>query len=135
MGYDLHGAGGAFHLNSTYWAKALEMAHKYGWKPEGTRPPELNITNPEGGPILDWDGGYFWNEGQEVTDTDAKGIADALEKAMPDIPDRDVLEHKRSPTGGIPVDTPVNLFEWYSGEKDYLREFIEFSRAGEFQIW
>jgi len=87
-----------------------------------------------------WGGGYFSNDGQRVTAEDARELAAALERALPDVPDHDALRHKARPLGnsgefGIPVGTPTTPSEWFSGDrKQRLREFIAFCRAGGFVI-
>jgi hypothetical protein len=118
-------------------------------------------TRAERQRYANWDGGYFTNDYQVVSDEDAANIADALERALDDVPDegggghvltpaqyhaaqRDELsredldkaieqfmERRAASPPQIPPQTPA----WYfAGEKDYLREFIAFCRAGEFSI-
>ena len=85
---------------------------------------------------------YFQNAGFVVTAEDAQTLADALERALPDLPNHDALEHKavelRSAPGelALPLGTPVNPFEWFSGKnKEHLKTFIAFCRQGGFEIW
>jgi hypothetical protein len=128
---DLSGPGGDFAYNNTSWGHLLRLASTYGWEPAGTRPPKRCRT---------WDGNYVTNDGQRVTAADARRLADALEKALPDLPDHDALEHKKKRVGqseefGIPWQTPTNPFEWFSGAgKERLRTFIAYCRAGGFTI-
>lgn len=126
MSMDLIGVGGSCNFNVWSWAHILQLAVAHGWKPTGTvhEAPE-------------WGGNYWSNDGQEVTDADAAAIADAIERALPDVPDHDALAHKRNPDGkSIPFGTPVNAYELFSGErKKQLREFIEFCRRGGFRIY
>jgi hypothetical protein len=78
MGMDLEGPGGAFRWSVHGWRAVRQLAKDYGWEPEGTRPPE-----DWGG---DWAGVYDTNELQCVTDGDAARWADALEKALAEMP-------------------------------------------------
>jgi hypothetical protein len=65
------------------WPRLLDLARLYGWKPMGTQNELwLQEENDE-----DWDGDYCTNDGQIVLSEDAAALADALEKAVVDIPD------------------------------------------------
>ena len=95
MGMDLHGNGWYKAAGWTTWRTLFEAAVDYGWKPAGTvmflpsieelvrrgevgLPPEtLDGLVPD--PI--WEGGYFTNDLQLVTMTDAQQFADGLTKA------------------------------------------------------
>jgi hypothetical protein len=84
---------------------------------------------------------YFRNAGFRVTAGDARALADALERALPDIPDHDGLGHKAVtlPTSPgenfLPLDTPASPYEVFSGQnKARLRRFIGFCRRGGFAI-
>jgi hypothetical protein len=110
----------------------------------------------------DWEGDYFYTDGRLVTDADAANIADALERALDYVPeeggfakpvltaaqwqalmhgelsDEEIMEamdryvkHRAECPPQIPPHTPAFYF---AGEKDYLREFITFCRAGAFAI-
>jgi len=90
-------------------------------------------------PVID---SYFHNVGFRVTTEDARALADALERALPDVPNHDALKLKAVTIAGapgerfLPVDTPVNAFEWFGGQnKRHLLDFIAFCRQGEFKIW
>lgn len=84
MGYDLWGAKRDFRYTIFSFPKVLRLALKYGWKPMGTLAPDLrradgktvSFVKPE-----NWSGGYTYNDGQCVTETDAKNLATALRKA------------------------------------------------------
>ena len=62
--------------------------------------------------------------------------------AVPDIPDHDAMEHKMVTVlvgpelvRRIPFGVHVSPVEWFSGEtKQSVLEFIEFVRAGQFEI-
>jgi hypothetical protein len=109
-----------------------------------------------------WDGGYFTNDLQVVDDKDAANIADALERALDDESDeggRDDLltpvQHQATQRGELsreeldkaieelfmereaaapPQIQPQTIASNFASEKDYLREFITFCRAGAFAI-
>ncbi len=90
-----------------------------------------------------WDGGYFSNEYQWVTEKDAAELADALERALADLvdlpgggstlPHLPRLEERLTPAGVvINDDDPLS---WYTGwGKQRLRSFITYCRAGGFAI-
>jgi hypothetical protein len=173
MGMNLSGKGGYFRFSFHGWRAAQELAHEHGWEPAGTEPPEFKVYAPDGVTVdevatqayrqhyFDWGGGYFTHNHQVVSDEDAANIADALERALDDVPDegggghlltpaqhqaaqRDELwqeeldkaieqfmERQAASPPQIPPQTPA----WYfAGDKDYLREFIAFCRAGAFFI-
>lgn len=83
MGIDLRGAGGQLHFSSQGWAKILELAHSHGWEPEGTLKPG-HLAEDES-----WDGTYFTSDYQKVTAEDASHLAEALEKALAEIPEQE----------------------------------------------
>ena len=118
-------------------------------------------TRAERQSYANWSGGYFTNDYQVVSDEDAANIAAALERALDDVPDesggdhlltpaqhqayqrgelseekfnevlKPIVERRAASLSQIPPQTPT----WYfAGEKDYLREFITFCRAGAFFI-
>jgi hypothetical protein len=154
MGMDLSGEGGYFRFNWEGWREVLELAYQYGWEPAGTELPEYSFYNQDGTVNLgrtrayredakDWDGSYFGNEGQWVTEEDAARIADALERALTHIPDEETVGMqpalKTYDTGGgqssaASIDVPNA--DWFSGDdKPYLRDFITYCRAGGFAIF
>ncbi len=67
------------------WAYLLMLAHHGGWRPAGTEAPPWEGGGPSAydperhGP---WCGSYTSNEGQVVTDEDARALADGLERAL-----------------------------------------------------
>jgi hypothetical protein len=167
MTMDLVGPRGERHFTHQAWRLLLELALGHGWRPAGTleREPEeedgeeekveldaaeyevprddpvagaLAALFPTADPVL---GSYFFNEGRRVTAADARALADALERALPDVPDHDALKDKafyHPSLPGVPLldaRTPVNPFEWFSGKKKVLRSFITFCRRGGFEIW
>ncbi len=154
-------------FNNVSWHHLVTLALNYGWTPLGVLPPKKDngfawfpdyyrklkyrgasqansrvavgsLFPRNGDPILN---SYFASDDFRVTAEDAKLMAGALEKALPDVPNGDALAHKSVELPGfegstfVSLDTPVNVFEWWSGEnKDYLRKFIAFCREGEFEI-
>jgi hypothetical protein len=121
----------------------------------GTRPP-----TPDGyqGLRTVWNGTYLTNDGQTVIMEDALSLADALERALDDIPDAgaemdwnpkfwlaDDLpewlspEEKEMIEEGLEEHSPdvleMHPFEFFAGdEKPHLTEFIRFCRLGSFTI-
>ena len=86
-----------------------------------------------------WDGGYTTNDGQTVVAADARSLAEALERAVSDIPSADVIAQHRAPSGGIqifPNPPAIDDLDWFCGDetKARIREFISYCYAGEFQI-
>jgi hypothetical protein len=114
----------------------LSLAEFYGWQPAGTTTPELQWT-----PGHIWNGGYFSNDGQTVAAADAHELAAALERALPDIPDEDLLaNYRRDPTDDIrlpPIPDGIDERVSFSGVecKSMIRDFIKYCRGGEFQIY
>src|SRR5262249_26981115 len=86
MGVDLRGEGGELHLGWPAWSYCLSVAHAFGWEPEGTKPPMFDPPYPnaelQAEAAARWDGGYFTNDYQHVTDSDAKALAAALDRAV-----------------------------------------------------
>jgi hypothetical protein len=83
MGVDLSGGGRGLYLGWPAWSYCLGVAAAFGWQPEGT---EAETYYNEDGTIYDGlgdaGGSYFYNEGQRVTDSDAKALAAALDRAI-----------------------------------------------------
>ena len=126
MGYCLFSKNKEFYANISFFPKLLRLAYLFGWKPRGTEPP----TFDHGGYIVidssDWDGDYFGNSFQNVTEEDAKEIAVSLQKALQYIPDTYEEE-----TLGELVDE-----DWFPGREEFnpmaeeeqaqfLRSFIQ----------
>jgi hypothetical protein len=133
-----------------FWAKALELAQLYGWKPMGTCPPC---------PSVDWLGTYLTNDGQAVKTIDAFLLADALHKSLVYIPDaapkvdwnpklwvEDDLPEWLSPEekemmeeclqDGLLDIIAINPHDFFAGnEKHNLAQFVRFCRMGSFVIF
>ena len=142
-------------FSKQFWAKALELAQLYDWKPLGTRPPShLDFHEL----CAEWDGRYLTNDGQMVNAEDARSLAAALERSLNDIPDEDLttdwnsmlqwqddLPEWLSPEerefieeelqDGLLDILGTNPREYFSGnEKRRLKHFIRFCRLGSFEI-
>jgi hypothetical protein len=137
------------------WAKALELARLYGWRPMGTRPPCIHDFYKLG---ADWNGTYLTNDGQIVKAEDALSLASALEKSLDDIPDaplkidwnsqfwmNDDLPEWLSPSERALIEEELedglldiigtHPFEYFAGdEKRQLLDVIRFCRLGSFEI-
>lgn len=165
MTMDLSGPGGDRSFNLTTWRLLLDLALRHGWRPAGVAKPE-DEQEDEREPSIDMDPAhalppesplaravasllpaddplltsYFSNSGCVVTAADAAALAEALERALPDIPGHDAMGEKTfflPSLPGVPLvrsTTPVNVFEWFSGKQELLRDFIRFCRAGGFEI-
>ena len=154
MSMDLLGAGGTERISHESWCKVLELAYQYGWKPQGTEPPQWCDADGEPCKQLYWDpdewnGSYFTNDHQWVARQDAANIADALERALDDIPDFATDEKwvelpPSDPLVGALVEQGLEVFghdpslspvDFFSGEgKQHVNDFIKFCRAGGFYI-
>lgn len=78
MTYDFYNrAGETFGFSQFFWPVLVELAKRYGWKPQGTAPPEDEEPST-------WRGSYTGNCGQIVTATDANALADAIEALLTD---------------------------------------------------
>ncbi len=139
-----------------FFAQALALAQLYGWKPLGTR-----LGDEQGLLRLNtlWLGTYLTNDGQIVLTEDALSLAQALQSALVDIPEKSPsynwqpsqwleaeLPEWLSPAEqsqleeGLMAYAPAGMdmppLEFFAGaEKAYLVEFIRFCRLGSFSIW
>ena len=115
---DLSGAGGYFRWTNSGWSDILELGEEFGWAPIGTGPPRGELK-------ADWqDGPYHGNAGQRFYARDARALADALERAVAALPERKAPKRGR-----------VAVRHWTPEDVAYIREFIEFCRAGSFRIY
>lgn len=157
MSYELFNPSTAIYrkFSRQHWAKALELARLYGWHPMGTRPPLKHDFHKLG---ADWDGTYLTNDGQMIKAEDALSLANALEKALDDIPDarvemdwnpkfwiQDDLPEWLSPSekemieegleDGLLDITGMHPLEYFAGDEKYhLAQFIRFCKLGRFVI-
>ena len=74
MGMDLVGKHGGKSFQIHGWRMCLDRAIEFGWTPEGTVAP----TDFPG----EWQGGYYSNDFQAVTDSDARALGEALLRAV-----------------------------------------------------
>lgn len=130
------------------WRMLLELATAHGWEPAGTEPADISGMFSDDTPAavvarqsalfrLEWDGGYTDNAFQTVTASDARALADALQRALPYLP-----SHKSpriQPSDALPeIDVivgDVTPHEYYGGpNKTAVVAFIAFARLGEFRI-
>lgn len=94
MGYDLYNTNGEhYRFNISSWSALLRLAERYGWQAAGTTLYKYECDDDEENCVRtdvvdhEWNGTYFSNDGQVVGSEDASNLANALEKALPDIPD------------------------------------------------
>lgn len=151
MGYDLFNGKDYLRANISLWPRILNLAFIYGWIPKGT------ITDKSRNPDKPWDGNYLSNYGQCVTAEDASEIAEALEKAILEIPGVNITDEddpliSRISTGMTPEafidslfqdanyditqDNKSELLSYFShpAYKQRLKEFIYYCRVGSFTI-
>ena len=121
----LRGAGGEYRLSAGWWAGLLRLAVEFGWRPSGL----ASSDEPEGECEL--------VPGQ-VGDADARALADALEAALPRIPDLCGLVYYPGcamlvddrPAGGLDLPGP-GVLPWFS-KGGLVPDMIAFARAGGF---
>ena len=75
MGMDFIAPHGTEMTNWTGWREIYGLAVEFGWEPAGTICPDG--CDPE-----NWEGDYFSNDGQLITDEDAAALAAALRRAI-----------------------------------------------------
>ena len=149
MGMDLRGAGRTKRFSITSWCKVLQLAQEYGWQPAGTQAPTFMLADGTIETAENWSGTYFDNSYQRVSDEDAANIAEALRRALSDIPDFDTDEKwvKLPPSNpfermmaeqGFEMSGPnlsLTPLEFFSGEaKQQVEDFIAYCQAGWFLI-
>jgi hypothetical protein len=131
-----------FYLNDASWENLLELARINGWEPEGTIVPFDAASNKDQPECADGRFPYWLNDYRKVTTTDARKMADALERSLDNLPNHDALEHKLPslPVGSCGFleklrNLPISPMEFYSGsDKQRVRNFIDFARAGSFAV-
>ena len=158
MSFDLFNESTAIsrRLSRQSWAKTLQLARLYGWKPRGTRPPPHHDFHKLN---ADWHERYLTNDGQVVVREDALALAAALEVSLNDITndpirfdwnpefwtDEDDLPEWLSPEERAMIEEciegelldvmDIDPLEFFAGaEKDDLARFIRFCRLGSFII-
>jgi hypothetical protein len=83
----------------------LEIAIAFGWQPAGTvAPPNYD---------REWNGTYFTNDLQEVTDSDARALGAALHQAVTSLRTREALtEEQTKAVDGINIDIVCSLADY-----------------------
>ena len=120
------------------WGKLTRIAERYGWIPKGTEYPPFDKRDEtreeyERG-RRPWSGGYDTNDTQVVTADDAKALADALERALLDMPDEEPPEKSRAEIAALSAaESEVRCCSGPAA-KAWVRDFIEFAREGSFRI-
>ena len=124
-----------FNVNFFEWRPLLLLAEAYGWSPIGTA---LDIEEAE------WDGSYYSNDGQSVSKEDCDNIIKAINVALPDIPEEEITDFFKH--FGIEDDGYEDYYEalhdkdhntlmmHFSGNKNFLSDFIKFLERGQFSI-
>lgn len=140
--------GESFHFDYFgIWEKVMDLAHIYGWQPAGTgQPPAWEDADDS----TRWSGRYDLYLGERVHDGDAHALAEALARALPDLPDSPMPDRifetemeEIDREGQISIsfyiiepNTELNLFEVFGGQyKEELVDFIRFCHQGGFHIY
>lgn len=76
MGMDLARGNQVYSISAAYWGKSLDLAEAFGWRRAGTLHPLVQWSADQ-----EWDGNYWTNDWQRVTDEDAHQLGVALYKA------------------------------------------------------
>ena len=111
------------------WIDLIQLADQYGWQPK-KRVPASPLTDE---PFRLPDGTCVFIATQIITAEDAAALADALERALPDISDKEVLP----PLIGeirCPEFEPELLARFSGRKKKDLCMLIGFCREGSFRI-
>jgi hypothetical protein len=99
MPMTLEGPSETFHCTVFDWGALLDIAVEFGWLPLGTVVDAEELKDFPGGV---WDGNYQTNDMQRVLESDAAELADALERALKHISERDLLNDIRVAGVGLP---------------------------------
>jgi len=133
MSYLLKNRQEEFHVTTWHWRPLLRLAEKYGWEHPGTLRPFDYPKDKE------WNGNYWWNSGQIVTNEDAKNLAQALERSLVHIPDEE--KGIRAGHVGRPEEIkayhkqePEIIFSGRPRYKDFVENAIRFFKQGSFEI-
>ncbi len=122
MGVDLYGRGRSLSMNWAGWESCFRIASAFGWSPAGTAAPDdFDEVRRAANPTVKWDGGYFSNDYQRVTDCDAQAFARALFRALRAVRSGEML-------------TVEQHFALKSAEPGFIEELAWFARTGEFEI-
>ena len=145
MSVTLSHHGDHYYIQNLGWVNLLKLAYEYGWEPAGTEllladvvyvngKVDYEATERFNAPRkdYDWDGSYFGSDFQFVTDEDAANIADALERAIDDIPNQQAYTRRDIRGDRIYSMSPKAYFS--GADKQRVETFIEFCRGGGFMI-
>ena len=130
MSYLLKNRQGELHVTTWHWRPLLRLAEKYGWEHPGTLRPFDYPKDKE------WNGNYWWNSGQIVTNEDAKNLAQALEKSLTHVPDKNTglsEGYKPEEIEAFLAQEPETIFSG-TGHKEFIEDLIEFFKKGSFEI-
>jgi hypothetical protein len=139
VGMDLSGAGGYFRWTNSGWSDILELGQEFGWVPLGTGPPRGVLkADFQNGP-------YHGNGGQRFYARDARALADAQEREIVAISESKHLKRSRSARATDYLEAQLRgedapeqgrvVRDFGTEDVAYIREFIEFCRAGSFRIY
>tara|TARA_Y100000588_G_scaffold66685_1_gene67300 strand:+ start:2723 stop:3136 length:414 start_codon:yes stop_codon:yes gene_type:complete len=124
-----------FNVNFFAWRPLLLLAEAYGWEPKGT-----SLEGASG-----WQGSYLSNDGQTVSSEECEALIKAIEVALLDIPEEEITDFFKY--FGIEDDEYEDyndalrnkdhntLMMHFSGDREFLFNFIEFLKMGEFSIY
>ena len=130
MGFDLtNDTGSRIRFSPSGWTLALTLAEHYGWKPAGTTLARSN-----------WSGEYATNEGQRVSESDARGLAQACERALSD-PDylsriSEIKSQIDAAVAELVSDCAPRIVDAKEMTlfRDRLKDLVEFTQGGGFVI-
>lgn len=134
--------GAIIRTSNGWWCFYLELAHyHYGWIPEGTKKPKgFGLFKSWKGRFED--GGYTSSDGQLVSSSDARSLANALERALSDalvhekgsIVATSMNDEVKAEFGGTVPEHVQHLL--VSGEIDrtFVQNLVVFCRKGGFRI-
>ena len=145
-----------FQVSYPAWNTALYLAQQNGWIPEGVDPP-IWVDSVTREPLIKEfpPMSYNSNDGQEVRETDAIKLSEALDRGIKFIPivetnsvkssenieindNPDPQEVKNELFDGFcsVLTTPLNPITYFSGEngRSILKELIVFLQRGQFYI-
>ena len=145
MGYFLASKNKNFSCKLITFHKVLNFAYLFWWHPSGTKPPTYDHDGYVVIDNSDWDGDYFGNSFQTVTEEDAKEIAVSLQKALQYIPDTyeeetlgELVDEDwfpgREEFNQMVEEEKDQFLSTFIGLDDYLEKFIDFCEDRGFLI-
>ena len=113
----------------------MELAYVYGWKPTGDGTPCIKGRRAtDSCEDWEWPEEKFFEHYPEVMPEEARAIAAALERALPDLPRYDCLPN-RVRCWDYRLEENIPLVEWHAGQgRGYLIAFMAFCLEGGFEI-